>query len=245
MAPHAQFRFLLLGIAITPSACARACAKPDMAVGTPSPWPSSAVVASLGLDAADGTGSVPSAPASSSAASAGFLADGGGGCADVFVTVSSCEALRALIAAVERRPELRACLRGLHVAPPPGNGSFECYSEKLDAYGCLRRDPDGEGVTCQGARGLSTTEHYDGFKKMAADCLAGWQTDDLESPAKGSVPRIEFSRTMRDRGRETVTYVEACKLTSNGEEVMAGELPKYDLDIDIYTTTRQLEAGAR
>lgn len=80
---------------------------------------------------------------------------------------------------------------------------------------------------------------------MAADCLGGWKIDNLEKPAEGSAPGIDLSRTVRDRGAETVTHVVAGKLTSNGDDVMAGASPEYALVITVYTTTHQLEAGAR
>jgi len=233
-------------------ACARASDRLAIAARKSSPPEplNTRAVENAGRDAAPHGTSF--APAGGAATGALASSPDGGVCAEISTTVSSCTALRALIAAARDRPGLRACLDGgAVVAPPPGNQGEICFWESLAQGGrdCFRGSYDGEAVRCLGDEHVPADAPYDGFKRMATECLAGWDVENREESAGRidlpRLPSVEFKDAVTDGEWESVTHVQGCKRQVNGEEIMAGGPPAYDLVIDIFTTRRKRGAAPR
>ncbi len=163
--------------------------------------------------------------------------DGGDACELTFAGRPSCQVLRSLVAAAQGRADLRACLKdGLDVAPPPGNESQMCRWNLLLDLGrdCLTQSYAGLGVFCRGDR-----RGFDGFKRMATECLAGWKLDESRGVAGNGNDGIELLRTATSGGREVVTHVQGCKVLLD-DDASAGE----NLVINIFTTERTPDVGA-
>jgi hypothetical protein len=165
------------------------------------------------------------------------ITDGGDACELTFASRSSCQVLRSLIAAAEGRADLRACLKeGLDVAPPHGNEGQVCWWDMLLHFGrdCSTQSYGGFGVFCRGDR-----RGFDGFRRMATECLAGWKLDQSRGVAGKGNHGIELLRTATAGGREVVTHVQGCKVLLD-DDASAGE----NLVISIFTTARTPDAGA-
>lgn len=228
---------LLLLLACTPFACVRSrdTLHPSTNVSARSDWPPKETVAAVPDDAAK-SGTLVEVPTARPVSDKDPVADGGT-CEFAFASRSSCQVLRSLIAAAQGRADLRACLKdGLDVAPPPGNESQTCRWNLLLNLGhdCLRRSYAGLAVFC-----LGDHRGFDGFKRMATECLAGWKLDESRGVAGNGNDGIELLRTATSGGREVVTHVQGCKVLLD-DDASAGE----NLVINIFTTERTPDAGA-
>jgi len=99
---------------------------------------------------------------------------------------------------------------------------------------CLTESYGGFGVFCRGDR-----RGFDGFRRMATECLAGWKLDESRGVAGKGNDGIEFLRTATTAGREVATHVQGCKVLLD-DDASAGE----NLVISIFTTERTPDAGA-